>query len=57
MSKHKGFKYVGSIVAAYWLVSISMVYLNKVFLHHHTMEFVHDMKRGADDYIEVMVTA
>ena len=28
--KPKSYNYVASVVAAYWVVSISMVYLNKV---------------------------
>jgi hypothetical protein len=28
--KSKSYNYVASVVAAYWVVSISMVYLNKV---------------------------
>ena len=28
--KSKSYNYVASVVAAYWVISISMVYLNKV---------------------------
>lgn len=30
LSKQKSYNYVASVVAAYWVISISMVYLNKV---------------------------
>jgi len=31
-TKTKGYGYVASVVASYWVVSISMVYLNKILL-------------------------